>query len=82
MIYEVKPVEVPHESILALKLHQQALSADYERISKRTGGNLTLGAAETREALKKIEQKMLDCQKAEKWIMKRLHQEGLLKNQK
>ena len=78
MIYKIEPVEVPHESILALKLHQQTLVQDYESLIKSTCGTNTDEYTEIKMALKSVKQKMLDCQKIEAWVLERLRIEGIL----
>lgn len=78
MIYEIAPVEVPHESILALRLHQQTLIQDYERIIKSSNGIKTSKIVELRKATANLEKRMLACQKAEKLLIQALKKEGII----
>lgn len=65
----VKPINVSHESILAIKLHQEVLAAEYSRLVKIDRGNKL---QETKKAMQVLREKMSDCKKAEaildKWL--------------
>ena len=63
----VKPIEVPHESILAIKLHMEALSAEYTRLVKKNKG---YRSNETTKAMGLIKDKMSDCREAEEVLVK------------
>lgn len=67
MKVEVKPVEVPHESILAIRLHQEVLTAEYNRLVKKNRGSKN---KETLRAMDVLRDKMSDCRKAEEVLVK------------
>lgn len=65
----VQPISVPHESILAIKLHMEVLTAEYTRLVKEDRGKKI---NETNKAMQTLRDKMSDCKKAEevlnKWL--------------
>jgi len=66
MIIEVKPIEVSHESILALHLHEQYLMQEFERIVSTDNDGMKMGSSlnnkETVKALEFVKQKMKSCE--------------------
>ena len=76
MIIEVKPIEVSHESILALHLHEQYLMQEFERIVSTDNDGMKMGSSlnnkETVKALEFVKQKMKSCEEARLFLEKHL----------
>ena len=74
MIIEVKPVEVSHESILALHLHEQYLMQEFQRIVSTDNDGMKMGSSlknkETVKALEFVKQKMKYCEEARHFLEK------------
>lgn len=67
MKIEIQPVSVSHESILALHLHEQYLTQEYERIVA-VSGSITL--SENKRVIKELTKRIKDCEKAREYLEK------------
>ena len=67
MKYEIKIVNVSHEAILALHLHEQCLAQDYERLIRHNGNYLRHINKLAEIELKK---RISDCQIARLYLEK------------
>ena len=74
MIIEVKPIEVSHESILALHLHEQYLMQEFQRIVITDNDGMKSGSSlnnkEIIKALDFVKEKMKSCEEAREFLEK------------